>query len=152
AQESRAVVERDPPVAPGIDGLADELAHADGEGWREGIGSERTEAEPGQPGPVAGEAEPSPEPIRIVQPDVGIVGSGRRHRDDRQSVSEREPQIADPAPPVDAIATSQAAAALACAAGSHDDVLATRHGSADVVVVAGDEAETIDQPSQDRNV
>src|SRR5262245_23284635 len=72
AQESRAVVERDPPVAPGIDGLADELAHADGEGWREGIGSERTEAEPGQPGPVAGEAEPSPEPIRIVQPDVGI--------------------------------------------------------------------------------
>src|SRR5262249_46545019 len=48
--------------------------------------------------------------------------------------------------------TAKAAAALACAAGSDDDVLSACHGSPDVVVVAGDEAQAIDQPSHDRNV
>src|SRR5262249_33852491 len=60
--------------------------------------------------------------------------------------------IADTAPPVDAIAAPKAAATLARAAGSHHDVLAARHGSADIIVVAGDEAEAVDQPSHDRNV
>src|SRR5262245_43178889 len=147
AQEAGAVVDRYPPVAPEIDGLPDELSHADGERWRQRIGAERSEAEPRNPGPVAGKTETPSQAIGKREAHVGAIGATHRHRHHGQPLTEGEPPMPHARPPVDPVPSPEAAAAFAGAAGGDHDVLAARDGPAEVVVVAGEEAESVDQPS-----
>src|SRR5512147_3243115 len=97
---------------PRIDRRADVLADAHRKRRRERIEAERTDAQPERESPAARYAEPPAQFLGVVQADVRMIRTRRRHRHDGQAVLRGQADVSESPLPGHFVAVLEAAASL----------------------------------------